>query len=79
MSKGDTKGTIHEHSEDIADERNPIDELHMDISPIRRLGINSHIKKHPPPQRKLPQSAHRNKVPMVPGKGKGIRTKAPEV
>jgi hypothetical protein len=46
-------GDVHEHSEDIADERNPVYKLDMDIPAIRLLGVNRHIKKHPPSKRKL--------------------------
>jgi hypothetical protein len=39
---------IHKHSKNIANERNPIDKLNMNVSTIRRLGIDSHIQKNPP-------------------------------
>jgi hypothetical protein len=39
---------IHKHSKNIANERNPIHKLNMNISAVRRLGIYSHIKKNPP-------------------------------
>jgi hypothetical protein len=46
-------GSGHEHSEDIANERNPVYKLDMDIPSIRFLGVNRNIKKHPQPKRKL--------------------------
>jgi len=44
----------HQHSEDVANKRDPVYELDMNIASIRRLRVYSHIKKHPPSKRKLP-------------------------
>jgi hypothetical protein len=75
-------GSGHEHSEDIANERNPVYKLDMDIPSIRFLGVNRNIEKHPQAKRKLhalasPQQTPQERLGSAGRRGGG--TKAPEV
>lgn len=71
-------GHGHEHSEDIADEGNPVYKLDVDIPAIRLLGVDRNIKKHPPPKRKLHVGVQTLRERL--GSAGGRRgTRAPEV